>query len=158
MINKHISRLSINDTDSPRWIGTEAYKRMLLVDTDLRFHVTSLQIGFGSPDKESKVKYKDGLVVIYFNSGTGVVFVQLKDEAEDEDKGSDQIGPQAISMPGEHSNLKLWSLTNDIKALFPDLYQVVNEFRDQASDERDINLLGTVNSLGEIIEFLKEQI
>lgn len=49
-------------------------------------------------------------------------------------------------------------LVRRLSPLVPDLYKVVDQFHDQASDEWDLNMLKTVNDLSEIVDFLKDQL
>lgn len=49
-------------------------------------------------------------------------------------------------------------LVRSLTPLIPDLYKVVDQFHDQASGERDMNILKTVNNLSEMVDFLKDQL
>lgn len=94
-MGKHEDRLPIDDQTSPRWIATEAYKRMLLVAPDLRVRITGAQYGSGPSDEGSHEKYRDGQATVYFNESTGLIFVQLS-SSDDDDEEEYQVGPQEI--------------------------------------------------------------
>ncbi len=49
-------------------------------------------------------------------------------------------------------------LIRRLAPLIPDLYKVVDQFHNQASDEWDLNFQKTVNELGNMINFLEEQL
>lgn len=53
---------------------------------------------------------------------------------------------------------EITKLIRSLNPLMPDLYKVMDQFHEQASDEWDLNIKKTVTELGNMINFLAEQL
>lgn len=100
-MSKHTSRLPSCGQDSPRWIATQIYTRMLIERQDLIPKISGLGFGAMLPDDiniDSAV-YSEPGGMVYFNEDGGGVFVLVGDRAgqigpyEGDELDAGQVGP-----------------------------------------------------------------